>query len=111
MTLKAAYYLRNMIHEADRAAKAERAELLSKLPRTDYTESLIKEIERERDLACVASLKIWEVREAPEGHTDPAIKLWNALRRASEINFSRWAPVMMTAFAFFRGIPLTLNPQ
>lgn len=104
MTRNAAYMLRNMIHAADTAAREERVKLLSEgLTNPDR----IQEIERERSLACVAAVKIWEVREAPEGHTDPAIKLWNALRRAASINFVRWVPVLVVCEKIFRGNPLT----
>lgn len=99
--------LRNLIHAADCEARQERAELIQAKCRT--LEGLIRlaEIERERSLAAVAAVNIWDAREAPEGHSDPAIKLWRALRRAAGINLSRWAPCMMIAEKIFRGNRLT----
>lgn len=107
MTRADALRLRTLIHEAEISARTERSELISLKCYTRESLRRIAEIERERDLAMIASAKLWEVREAPEGTTDPVIKLWNAIRRAAGISFDRWAPILVSCEKLFRGNLLT----
>lgn len=105
MTISTAFVLRNLIGNADRAARAERTETIESHSQAKL--SRLPVLDREIDLAATAAVALWETRGATNGNTEPLIKLWRALDRAYRIAPDRWIPVVSEVRKIFRSSCLT----
>jgi hypothetical protein len=104
MTISTAFKLRDLIGKADKAARVERTAMIQA-----HQTQEIRRVDREIDLAATAALAVWDTRGAAPGYTDPAIKLWKAIDRATKLNPDRWIPVLSELDQIFRKPRLTAN--